>query len=361
MFIYHLIFSLCILGLIVHFLQFKKAEKLLYYISAILVIGTVAFRADSLGPDTSNYLDYFLHPNTISTYYQVSEIEIGLTFVNYLLNFLGITDKYTYLSIISILILSPIIYLIYKTPNRFFSLFLFLSFNVGSSLYILSFTALRQFFALSFFCFIIYEYLNNGHVINKKIVILFVLMLCFHRSSIIVSVLYFFDKINFSKKQYIFILIISFIVGNLFSNYAPMLRVFMNQIYSGGYIFDNVYDRKNGIIPLIPYIGIFLIILFCLNKKEVNHLSVKSFFLITVIYNIMYFGNNIDRLLAYYILFLVVTFPNIMNYVRKKNRTIYILLLGGIFIYFSYKYYFVLSLSDGSTEWELVPYKSYLF
>lgn len=359
MFVYHLIFFLCILGLITHLLQFKKSERLLYYVEAVLIIGTVAFRAETLGPDTFNYLDYFLHPNTISTYYQASEIEIGLTFVNYLFNFLGVTDKYVYLSVISILIFLPIIYLIYKTPNRFFSLFLFLSFNVGSSLYILSFTALRQFFALSFFCFIIYEYLNNGHVINKKIVVLFVLMLCFHRSSIIVSVLYFFDKINFSKKQYVFVLVISFIVGNLFYNYAPVLRAFMNQIYSGGYIFDNVFDRKNGIIPLVPYIGIFSMILFCLNKSEVNQLSVKSLFLITVIYNIMFFGNNIDRLLAYYVLFSVVTFPSIMNSVRKRNRVIYLLLLGGIIIYFSYKYYLVLSLSDGSTEWELVPYKSY--
>lgn len=358
MLIYYLIYLSIITGILFRFKQRNSIGKIFYILSAILIGFTVAFRDQTLGPDTYNYLDYFIRPNNNSTYYQASEIEPGITKLNWLLR-LFITDKYIYSFVLSILYQFPIFLLIYKySYNRFLSLFLYISFSVASPLFILSFSMLRQFMALAVWAIIIIRYNSNNEKIDKTIFVLFILMVCCHSSSLIIILLYIIRKRVITKTVYYVSILASVLIGFVIHHIMPLITIFAKAIGKSFY-FTTLNDSWSySIIPTIPFVGILLSIIYISPLNICNHLYTKGLFLAVIIGNIMSFGNNIDRMCAYFYLLSILAIPYFFHI--KFNKKIKFSLLISLLGYFTYKYYLVLSLCTGKSVWELVPYKSFI-
>jgi len=358
MLIYNVIYISIIIGFLYSSMRHKGDEKILYVFVSLLIGLTVAFREKSLGPDTDNYLDYFLRPNTFSTYYQASEIEPGITILNWFLR-LFITDKYAYSFVLSLLYQIPIFILFYKySANKFLSLFLYISFSVAAPLFILSFSMLRQFLALAIWAIIIIRYNSNNEKIDKNLILLFILMLCCHSSSLIVLLLLLIRKRMISKKIYFVSIISSVLIGFVIHKLMPLFLLLAIAIGKGFYFRTLNDDWSYSIIPTIPYVGLLLTMIYILPLKLCNHYYIKGLFLAVIIGNIMSFGNNVDRMCAYFYLLSILAIPYFFQ--QKCNKYLKFILLTMLLGYFSYKYYLNLSLCDGTTSWELVPYKSFI-
>lgn len=358
MLIYNIIYFSIIIGLCYSFKSKNKYEKIFSIFVSLLIGLTVAFRKETLGPDTDNYLDFFLRPNSVSTYYQVSKIEPGITILNGFLR-LFFTDKYWYSFLLSVLYQFPIFLLIYKySANRFLSLFLYISFSVAAPLFILSFSMLRQFLALAIWAMIIMRYNSNNEKIDKTIIFLFIMMLCFHSSSLIVLLLLLIRKRMISKKVYYISIISSVLIGFVIHKLMPLFLLFATSIGKGFYFRTLNDDWSYSIIPTIPYVGLLLTMIYILPLKLCNHYYIKGLFLAVIIGNIMSFGNNVDRMCAYFYLLSILAIPYFFQ--QKCNKYLKFILLTMLLGYFSYKYYLNLSLCDGTTSWELVPYKSFI-
>lgn len=358
MFIYSLIYFSVIIGIFYSFKKNRRSEKFFYILISLLIGLTVALRDQTMGPDTYNYLEYFLKPHNKLTRYQDSELEPGLTIFNDIIH-LVINDKYIYSFIVSTLSLFPIFLLINKrSENVYLSLFIFISFSVASSLFILSFSMLRQFLALGLWAMLINYYMKNGERIDKKCIYLFMIMFCFHSSSIIVLLLYFIRNRNFPKKVYFIVLIGSMMFGFFTSKLMPMLMLFAESINNAFY-FRTLNDNWSySIIPTIPYVSLSLSMLYLLSEKDCNHIYIKGFFLAVILGNVMSFGNNVDRMCAYFYVISMLAIPYFFH--KIKHSTYYgfivILFLG----YFSYKYWNVLAIMDNHEIWDIVPYRSFL-
>lgn len=359
MFVYNLIFYPIIIGLILSILSNKNKTKLkyLFFFSAATIILTVALRADTMGPDTYNYLDYFMRPHSKVTYYQKNNVEPGITILNDLLRIFK-ANRYIYSFIISSLSLFPIMHLIYKySANRIMSLFLFISFSVGASLFILSFSMLRQFLALGILALILNRYLDNNRKIDKWIIILFILMSCFHVSSLITILLFILDKVKLSKSFYYISSIASALVGFAIGEFLPTLRTLAIAMNKEFYLTTSTENYSYSIIPLLPYIGILIAMIYLLSLKSCNHLFIKGFYLAVIIGNIMNFGNNVERICAYFYLVSLLAIPYFFSRI-KDEKTYYWVILICLISYYSYKYWLVINQMEGS--WDITPYKSFI-
>ncbi len=329
-----------------------------YILAASFITLVVAFRAPSMGPDWVNYLDFFAKPNTHG-YYQQQDLEPFIHVINYTIRIFT-NNKIYYGIIVSSLYIIPVMIFIYKySYNRALSLFLFISYSIGNSLFILSFAMLRQFLAIAIFCVLVHYYLKNNRKINNLVIVLFVVMVFTHSSSLMVLILYVLDKKSLSKQIYYIAVFISLTIGYFIGNFLPQIRL-MGEVYlSKGFYFETLTDNyQYSIIPLIPYAGLFVLIVYLLPHKECNNLFMKAFFISVVITGVMSFGNNVDRMTAIFNVLSIIAIPNFFKYVRN-NKIISYGLLSIIVLYFSYKYFKVLSFySDPTVAWNIVPYKS---
>ena len=358
MFVYELVYGLIILGVLISFFC-KKRNKfpLLYWLIVIVLILVVALRDQTMGPDTYNYLDYFVRPHNNLTKYQDNELEPGITILNDIIN-LVVSDKYVYSFIISVLSLLPIFILIYKrSKNRYLSLFLFVSFSVGASLFILSFSMMRQFLALGLWALLINCYMQNGEKIDRKCISLFVMMCFFHSSSLIVLLLLLIRKRMISKKIYFVSIISSVLIGFVIHKLMPLFLLLAIAIGKGFYFRTLNDDWSYSIIPTIPYVGLLLTMIYILPLKLCNHYYIKGLFLAVIIGNIMSFGNNVDRMCTYFYLLSILAIPYFFQ--QKCNKVIKFILLILILGYFSYKYWNTLFIMDNEV-WDIVPYRSFL-
>ena len=189
MLIYNLIYVTLLIGIFIKSSN-KSFGKYWFWLSSALIVGSIAFRHVDMGPDTYNYLQYFLHPDSPITKYQKEELEPGLTILNRILG-LFIENQYVYNFIFSILVLSPVIYLIKRySRNAMFSLFLFISFSVGISIYFLAFAAMRQMMAMALFCLLLDRFIKHNNNTDRGFYILFFLMVMCHYSSLLTAILF---------------------------------------------------------------------------------------------------------------------------------------------------------------------------
>lgn len=359
MFVYELIYLSIIVGVLISIFA-KKQNKfpLFYCFIAMVLILSVALRDQTMGPDTYNYLDYFLRPHNNLTKYQDDELEPGITILNDIIH-LVVDDKYVYSFIISVLSLLPIFILVYKrSENRYLSLFLFVSFSVSSSLFILSFSMIRQFLALGLWALLIDYYMQNGEKIDKKCIGLFVMMCFFHSSSLLVLLLYLIRNRVIAKRTFFIAIIISVLFGFFTSKLLPVLMLF-GEMTGNSFYFTTLNQKWTySIVPTLPYVGLSLSMLYLLSEKDCNHIYIKGLFLAVILGNVMSFGNNVERMCAYFYVVSMLAVPFFFQKIRhsKFYFPILILLLG----YFSYKYWITLSIMDNHEVWDMVPYRSFL-
>jgi len=357
--IYIIIFVFIILGLIIYYSRIPKVRGRYFLGLSIFVILTIALRGENIGYDTHNYIDYFLNPYSSNTYYQTATIEPGLAIFNAVIRFVWF-NKYFYLFIISIFSTIPIFLLFRKfSINPFLSVFLFVSFSIGSSMFIIELAAMRQSLALSFYAWAIYFYASNNFKFNRWVVLFLILMFFTHYSSLLGILLFVFSKIKFTKRQYYLISVIFLIIGFFMEPYSQEIFQIAS-MFDKGFYFSGEGKTKFSIIPLLPYWGYFILTIYFLPKKRINNFWIKGFFFAVLLSGLFFYfgGNNLDRMSTYYYLPALIALPQLFESTKKKHLIHYILLLA-LIGYFSYKYFLVFEILTGQ-DYSPVPYKSFL-
>lgn len=354
MLVYNVLFFVVICGMLSQFLHFQKLSKYAFCVASIMVLLIVGLRHETLGTDTINYLYFFLHPFSKSGYYYAEEVEPVYLLVNLIVGLVS-DNKYVFLFIVSFMSLVPVLYLIWKNSNnKNFSLFLFLSFSVGMSLFFLSFSMMRQFLAIGFFAIMVNLYVANDYKLNWKVILAGLLMVFSHYSSIMVIIVFLIHRIQFSKTILASLILFSAIVGYYIGNYLSLLLMFAESLDKGFY-FTNLSDSQYDIISKVPYLGIYLLLLYKCSKEYCNNFWMKGLFMAIFLSNFLSFGNNADRMCSYFYMLSLIAIPNAISEIKEK--TITSVLLGGIILYFSYKYYLTFDIMQ-DTLYVLSPYKS---
>lgn len=271
--------------LCVFFLLFPvlfKNKKLFCFIGFILLVLIVGLRNYELGKnDTLNvYIPYF---KTISNFDSITDV---ITFVRirdteflfYFISFLfakcstGITNYLLFLSIPFYASASYLICNHSKYPSLSFIMLLSLNY-FGMSFYMLRHTV-----ALGFVIIALMYYLKNNY---KRSVFFALLGSLFHRSALIVMIIYLIRKINLKKQNYIFISILSYIVAVYFS---PIILNLMSFIFKSGhfsYYINNIVASSHTLF----FINFLILIVLCLfykhskegdEKKYGNYLKLQT-------------------------------------------------------------------------------------
>ena len=180
----NIIFLITILGLISTYTlgdRKYKYQSVLYSLLSMLVILTVCLHGETVGHDTHIYMYLYMNPD------QMDFIPIEFV-LPALVRILRTIYSNPYFINFTILLLSqiPLFILIKKfSKNRFFSVFLYLSYTASVSMFLHSMSAVRQTLAIGFFALAVYDYTSNKYNLNLRVIILLLLMCCSHISSII--------------------------------------------------------------------------------------------------------------------------------------------------------------------------------
>lgn len=345
MVIYNIIGSIIfIFTLINFFLKRKKLiNKVLVFISAIILIFFAANRALDVGTDTYGYYTNFQFIEFEGSSRTYQGIQIGWYYFNLFINSCFDYDIYMY--IVYSIIIGLICYVSYKEsklPLLSILLFILLYF------YFHSFNGMRQYVAISI-VFYAYSYLAKGN--KKKYISVVCIASLFHFTALLMLPLLYIDKVKISPFVVYIAVVFSFIIGIKYS------------------------DLMTGIIPYLTYISV-------LNEGVTGYLDnyggersfasnfiINSVFLVTyyfskdkrntwlILYLLFILGNNLlgaggfaNRIFWYFQIAMLIIIPNTIKNIKRPFLSFCYYLI--ILIYSFGIYYISLSLNAS----EVVPY-----
>ncbi|MEC1374186.1 EpsG family protein [Heyndrickxia oleronia] len=324
---YYIIF---LIGIFFSLLQDKK--KVLFIIYTLILLLLAYFRY-GVGPDyfAYEYLFYRLNESPLK------EVLYGLDQQEPLFRLLGSIMKFSGFSYQSYLIFIATINLvfIYKICKKYsvnptLSLFLYFCFYY----FVWTYSGLRQGMTMAIGAYYLLECINQRK--HLKFFMIVIILSFIHTSSLILIPLYVISKMNFSKKQLIYLSFLSILVavlpiGTLISylNNAPFIGRILP--YTDiGYSINNIFDFQS--------IGriVFLIIAFFYydvfsKQSELNKKMINMYVISLMIYFLFKFSELTAARLSIYGKFLdVIILTNIYYFYKDKvNKAIYI---GGLII-----------------------------
>lgn len=356
MLVYNLLYGLILIGLVVSGLKFHLGLNKLYWITSMLIIGIIGFRDETFGTDTYEYLQFFLNPDNRATYYGDIGVEPLYELFNRIMG-LFTHNKYVYLFILTVFSVLPVMMLIKKySSNPFLSIFLYISFSVGMSMFFLSFSMLRQFLAIGLYSLGIYFYIENKQRFNKKVILTLLCMVLCHYSSLIVLALLALDKYTLNKKFYWVVLFFSVFFGLLINIFFPYLEMFATMTGTSFYLTSNIDNSSYSFVSKLPFLFIYGYILYFSSKEIYNSFWVKGLFLAVCFGNILTFGTNADRICSYFYLTALIAVPYSLEHL-KVSQYLNASYLVIVIAYFTYKYYVTFDIVKDSL-YILAPYKS---
>ena len=326
-------------------INIKKVEKILLFIFFITLFCISALRK-YVGTDYGVYLYFY---NTIADKtYSVEGMDFGYFYLNKFVSAL-FGGEYTIFIVTSLITIG----LIYLTVKKFsvdplLSGILFMCF-----MFITSFNIVRQFIAISLILYSLRYYETT-----VKWIVPVILASLFHKTTLFIMPFYFISKRNLSKRMYIFIAMIGFI---LFLGYGRTVTYLVN-------FFEEFNDYRNsnfiaeGANPIRVLINV-IIFLFCLlayeeiikDKRMRFSFSMIMFGVICSFF--MLKGKIFARVVDYFFIFQILLVPYVLNNLNKYNFkkyktvvTVAILLLSSYYFYYSVK-----TGQSGST-----PYRTYI-
>lgn len=323
---------------------FDKSIYNFLFISLILLFWFLtAFRGDSIGNDTVNYLGYYkqIAKSGINTKLQ---IELGYQYFCLLLS--KINPNPYFLLIVSATICYGVcgICIYKKSDNILYSTLLL--FCVAFSFFT---NAIRQSIAMVI-VLVAYLKIKDGKKVLPIVLILFASL--FHKSALL-TLLWFVYKYIPKKPNavitFALIIIILAITGILNSLLTRVLKEYQSYFYS-----DYAGTGWLGTAYYVLRALVFYLFIYIANKKEekTNSLEIANtiFLLITVCLG--FSVNLFNRASLYFLLITVIDIPNAFNSGRIRNRGIWMFIMGIIMLA-----YFMVTLIM-RPEWNnLYPYK----
>ncbi|HHD2971047.1 EpsG family protein [Clostridium perfringens] len=316
----------------------NKYIKIIFFSFTFIFIFIIYSMRGNVGIDYDQYLRIY---NNIS-YYNINsfdilkeisntwDVEPGFIVINMISNKLGIGIQgvYIFTTIIFMLFfLKALDYYDSKKENLSFILLIFLS-----QLFFKGMDAVRQFIAIMIFFY------STKFIVEKNFIkyILFILLgSIFHESILFLIPLYFINKINFNKINFIILVVLS-IIFSKFLTFDYMINIIAKILPNMGYIKyigrDVTYTGTLGIVYLIY----FILALFMLNNirkinKKNDLLSIKFYLLYVLLFP--YFSSSLSlvRILVYINIFIIIAIPIYSKYINRTYRFLYIMFFVCLF------------------------------
>ena len=329
-------------------------EKIGYWFSVIVLMFLSAFRADTVGNDTHEYLRIFKEITIISD--SGSRYEIGYVWLNKMVSFIS-SNPQSIIIITSIFIFYSYGYFIWKySKSPWLSLFVFFTFNG----FAFALSGIRQSIALTILLYS-YDYFGKDKYLRSLFCIL--LATAFHSTAIIFVIVFLWKKFKINLKIICFTIVSGIFCYYLFSSilqYIYILFPAYELYYDGGRYFGDT--RLASVINLVV---IFIMFCFCYSslfnkyskkrideKEMINNNYMLLLFLIAVVINIVALKLNLlDRVTLYFSIYSIVLLPNALHVLPKERRVFY----TPIIISLLYVYYMIILIYR--PEWNnIYPY-----
>lgn len=319
-----------------------RAEKSNKKITIFPIIGVLTFLAGfrnySVGMDTWQYVEKF---NVIS----LGKIEYayGLEYTfRYICKFLlHIYDSPTFLLFVFSLLTNSLIILRFWDLKKV-SNFTMMIICYYCTFYFYTFNVMRQMCSVAIIFFAT-RYLKNGNYV--KYLLSVAIAYCFHNSSIIGLILYFFEFFRWSdlkkqsKKFLIFILLIT----------PWCVKQFFSQIEKYSLYLDKTEYKIGFMLIVKTFIYLFFIITIIMPKRKTNNLLADKYSNNYIIYYGIgivltaagYVFLHMERIGLYFYLFEGYFWGIVIKNVKNKEKTFYFIVLGLILMYYLYGCLFV--------------------
>lgn len=348
-------------------LEFFSKKKIYYKLSFLILNFVLCFNYLN-GIDWTNYEIWYHKVAILSKFFtseNLSFIEkIGAERNFILLMSIFKTLKFNY-EIFQYIILSfclGIIYIFFSemTRNKLCAIsFYFCSFMLVNYIS----PAMRQLLALSLFLLFLLLY-EKG---KKKIgLVLLLVGISFHNSLIIIALLLFFLKKEFSNKMYLFFTVFVFLINIYILNILIFLLKnidFLNKYLA---YFSNEYSggRNFNIFIEILRVLIYLIILFYIKNSKRNSVKLNlviNMFFLNFIFNILRLKiNSFERLEYYTLPFFIISITYLIEIVSKKNKYLGASLYMILSLYFFKVLLSIISYYKDIDPLRYIPYTNYI-
>ncbi len=309
-----------------HISEEKTNKKNAIFMGFVLFL-LMGLRGFDVGIDTlpykMNYFDVVL-PNPSKYFFEKKEWGF-YTFVAWIKMFFS--DYQAFLLITAGIVSLSFSLLFYKTSKNIFLSFLL---HMTLGLFTMSMSAIRQTLAVSFTMFAFLSMRWKGHAIFKFLFYCLLLYLAyiFHNSAVVFIPVILFQKIKLTKRNAIWVFVITVILALCRTLLTPLIEFFMPTSYSHIRLMSDVYKLN----PILGILAIFLplICLLFWNSKQWDdeYWNLNSVLFVMSCLNVVtvflgYNSNILNRLSYYFTSYNMVLIPNIIeSIVDKKTRTI---------------------------------------
>lgn len=323
------------------YLNDKKYRNRLVVISffAIWLI-LLIFRSEKVGADLLNYHKLFIETSKVSfgdLFIQGFEgkIEPGYYFLSKIVT-LFTYDFRVVIVISAIFSLVPILVLYYFTAkqNAYLSLVIFLSLGLFS----IYFSAIRQVMAIAFV--VPAYFLTKEKKLLPFLLIVFFAFL-FHRSSLIILLMYPVYHLELRLNFNLFFLVP--VIGLFYIFRVPIFK------WLSAFLNDNqsAEVKETGAVFVFIMLFGFLLLSYILpnnSRLDKETIGLRNFLYLCTLLQIFAGINTIAmRVNYYYLVFVPLLIPRVLNYASEKNKNIsyliYILMLGFFTFWFFFRAY----------------------
>lgn len=327
----------------------KKQKATLWAFFAILFL-ILALRHKSVGCDLPAYLSRFdsIRNFSFSQIFNAFEGERGYWTLNKLIG-LFTSNKQIFITLMAIITLFPIARLYLKqSENALLTISIFLILPN----FAMMFSGLRQAIAIALVA-ASFKYVKEKKLIGFIIIIL--LAMTFHTSAFIAFILYPLYHINITRNK--FLASIPFIVAVFVYN-KPVFE-FLLEIMGE---FGEQYEyEKTSAYTMIVLFALFVVFAYIAPQREQmdkNSIGLRNISILCLILQIFALANPIAmRMNYYFIIFLPILIPKMINRCSKTNRQI-LTYIGFIMALFFFVYY-INSMNQGVDTLQLYPYKPF--
>lgn len=324
---------ICSSAFILYGFKVKKRDSIFLFISIFAIVLIFGSRDATLeyGSDLNNYYRMFQNSKNLdwNNYFSLyKNIEIGYLFFNKIISFNFVPDQFIiyFVGLITNLVVA---YMISKQSRNFFlSIIIYLS--LGTFSFYL--TGFRQSLAISFGILSFISMTNKKYLLS---IFLFLFSISLHYTAIIILPFLILMNIKNRKIVILFVLLI-FMLINIF---LPTIISVSNSLFNTNYDLGQKGSLLGPIINIILFIFVFLIkIVFQKNYSfsKKNKLIMSSyemlFFVGALFYSIQLRAHIFERISFYFLPFIIIVIPEVIHFIKStKVRRIIEFLLFAIF------------------------------
>ncbi len=331
------------------YLNNEKKQRITIFLFFAAFLTLLMLRDKTVGVDINRYLIHFKSVSKLSfsEIFEAFESERGYRVLNKIISFFT-TDEQMFLVIMAFLTVIPIARLYFKESEQ---ALLSISIFLIIPNYNIVFSGLRQALAIAIVA-ISYKYVKEKKLI--KFILLIALAMTFHTSAFIAFLIYPFYHMNISKGKLIAIIpaIIAILVFN-----KPIFEFILQFLGEYG---DYEYE-ETGAYTMIILFALFLIFAYFVpdeNKMDKEARGLRNLSVLTLMLQIFALANPVAmRMNYYYMLFLPILIPKVINRSHERNRQIYQLVALIMAVFFIIYYFYKANVVVDTLE--LYPYKPF--